>query len=66
MSVLHREISEVRYQLGMYGWTVKEYEDCLEIDMRGDVFYVPYFYIDDVGANSVIRYCKARFIISKK
>lgn len=66
MNVLHREISEVRYQLGMYGWAVKEYEDYLKINMRGDVFYVSYSYISDVGANSVIRYCKARFTISKK
>ena len=66
MSAAYREISEVRYQLGMYGWTVKEQEDYLKINMRGDVFYVSYSYISDVGANSIIRYCKARFTISKK
>lgn len=66
MNVLHREISEVRYKLGMYGWTVKEQEDYLKINMRGDVFYVSYSHISGVGAISIIRYCKARFTISKK
>ena len=66
MSVLHREISEVRYQLGIYGWTVQELEDYLMINMKGDYFYVPYSHIGDVGADSIVRYCKARFTISKR
>ena len=66
MNVLHREISEIRYQLRMYGWTVKELEDCLMIDMKEDVFYVPYSHIGDEGADSIVRYCKARFTVSKR
>lgn len=66
MSMLQREVLEVERQLGMYGWVVKYSVEYLAIDMRGDVFYIPYSYIDDVGANSVIRYCKARFTTSKK
>ena len=66
MSTAYREIPEIRYQLRMYGWTVQELEDCLMVDMKGDVFYVPYSYIGDVGADSIVRYCKARFTISKK
>ena len=66
MNTAYREIPEIRYQLSMYGWTVEELEDCLMIDMRGDIFYVPYSHISEVGANSIARYCKARFTISKK
>ena len=66
MKTAYREIPEIRYQLHMYGWTVQELEDCLMIDMKGDVFYVPYSHINDVGADSIVRYCKARFTLSNK
>ena len=66
MKLTYIEIPEIRYQLRKYGWTVQELEACLMIDMKGDVFYVPYSYISDVGADSVVRYCKARFIINRQ
>jgi len=66
VSTVYREVPEIRYQLSMYGWTVQELEDCLMIDIKGDVFYVPYSHIDDVGADSIVRYCKARYTISKR
>ena len=66
MSTAYREIPEIRYQLSMYGWTVEELDDYLVIDMKGDIFYLPYPHINDVGADSIMRYCKARFTLSKK
>ena len=53
MNTAYREIPEIRYQLSMYGWTVEELDDYLVIDMKGDVFYVPYHHIKDSSARIV-------------
>lgn len=49
----------------MFVWEVRDSGDCLMTDMRGDIFYIPYSYISDVRAASLVRYCKARFTISR-
>lgn len=54
MNTAYREIPEIRYQLSMYGWTVEELDDYLVIDMKGDIFYVPYPHINDVGVDSIM------------
>lgn len=65
MNTVYREIPEIIYQLGMYGWEIKELPEGLHIGIRGCPVVISYDYIDEVGYESIVRYCKARFILSK-
>lgn len=55
-----KEVSSIKEFIERRGWTLRELEDCIMINIRSDVFYISYELIVENGHDKIIQYCKDR------